>query len=140
MKIITLTGQLARRKACQAIQTAPENYVVRISEKIRSLEANSRMWACLTDISEQVDWYGNKLSQTEWKDVFSASLKRQKVVPGLETGSFVVCGQSTSKMTKSDFSDLLEVINAFAAEQGVVWSDMAAPLAAGGANLNQQEK
>jgi hypothetical protein len=76
----------------------------------------------LTDISRQVDWYGNKLSQEEWKSVFSSALKKQKVVPGLD-GGFVVCGQSTSKMTKSEFSELLELIAAFGANNGVKFND-----------------
>jgi hypothetical protein len=36
-----------------------------------------------------------------------------------------MCGISTSKMSKQRFSDLLEIINAFGAEQGVKWSDPA---------------
>ena len=76
------------------------------------------MWAQLEDISRQVDWYGQKLTKEEWKDVFSAALKRQKVVPGLD-GGFVVCGQRTSKMGKREMADLLELMNAFCAERGV---------------------
>ena len=72
----------------------------------------------LADISAQVDWYGQRLTSDEWKDVFSASLKRQNVVPGLD-GGFVVCGQRTSKMTKGEMSDLVELMNAFCAERGV---------------------
>jgi hypothetical protein len=43
-------------------------------------------------------------------------------VPGLD-GGFVVCGQSTSKMTKSEFSELLELIAAFGANNGVKFND-----------------
>lgn len=84
----------------------------------RSDAQNRRLWAMLTDISAQVDWYGHKLTSEEWKDVFSASLKRTKVVPGLD-GGFVVCGQSTSKMTKAEMSELQELMEAFGAEKGV---------------------
>lgn len=72
----------------------------------------------LADISAQVDWYGQKLTSEEWKDVFSASLKRTKVVPGLD-GGFVVCGQSTSKMTKAEMCELQELMEAFGAEKDV---------------------
>ena len=51
-------------------------------------------WAMLTDISNQVDWYGQKLTPEEWKEVFTAAMKKQKVVPGID-GGFVVCGSST---------------------------------------------
>ena len=84
----------------------------------RSDAQNRRLWAMLADISAQVDWYGQKLTSEEWKDVFSASLKRTKVVPGLD-GGFVVCGQSTSKMTKAEMAELQELMEAFGAQQGV---------------------
>ena len=92
--------------------------VLEIRPEKRSDAQNRRLWAMLTDISAQVDWYGHKLTSEEWKDVFSASLKRTKVVPGLD-GGFVVCGQSTSKMTKAEMSELQELMEAFGAEKGV---------------------
>ena len=67
-----------------------------LKERTRSTEQNARMWAMLTDVSRQVDWYGRKLKPEEWKHVFSASLKKQDVVPGLD-GGFVVLGLSTSR-------------------------------------------
>jgi hypothetical protein len=87
----------------------------------RSTAQNARMWAMLTEISEQVVWHGRKLTPEEWKHVFSAALKRQDVVPGLE-GGFVVLGQSTSKMTKAEMGELQTLMEAFGAQQGVMFS------------------
>jgi hypothetical protein len=101
---------------------APDGFVVTISEPTRTLEQNALMWPLLQEVSRQVDWYGQKLTDEEWKDVFSASLKKQKVVPGLD-GGFVVCGQRTSKMSKKEFSELIELIYAFGAQKGVKFSD-----------------
>ena len=84
----------------------------------RSDAQNRRLWAMLADISAQVDWYGQKLTSEEWKDVMSASLKRTKVVPGLD-GGFVVCGQSTSRMTRAEMCELQELMEAFGVQQGV---------------------
>ena len=92
--------------------------VVEVRPETRSLEQNARLWAMLTDISKQVDWYGQKLTPDEWKDVFSAAMKRTKVVPGLD-GGFVVCGQSTSKMTIAEMCELQELMEAFGAQKGV---------------------
>ena len=108
----------SRDRALQAVRNAPDGMCVVIKEPTRTLEQNSALWPLLAAISEQVDWYGQRLTPEEWKDVFSAALKKQKVVPGLD-GGFVVCGQRTSKMGKREFSDLLELANAFAAERGV---------------------
>lgn len=117
------------QQAHQAIQTAwmhakgwllasDTRLTLEIRPEKRSDAQNRRLWAMLADISAQVDWYGQKLTSEEWKDVFSASLKRTKVVPGLD-GGFVVCGQSTSKMTKSEMCELQELMEAFGAEKGV---------------------
>ncbi len=118
MSYFRLVHAEARKRAASAIMDAPDGYIVRIAEPTRTLESNALLWVLLGEVSKQVEWYGSKLTAEEWKDVFSASLKKQKVVPALD-GGFVVCGQRTSKMTKSEFSDLIELIQAFGAERGV---------------------
>jgi len=79
---------------------------------------NSLLWPWLTAISKGVDWYGQHLTNEEWKDVLTASLKRERVVPGIN-GGFVVLGQHTSEMSKKDFSELLELTIAFATQHGI---------------------
>lgn len=96
--------------------------VVKLGRKKRSNSMNAKLWAMLTDISLQVEWYGRKLDTDDWKHVFTAALKNQEAVPGIN-GGFVVLGVHTSKMNKSDFSQLIELIYAFGAEHKVVWSD-----------------
>ena len=119
-RIFILAHTVARQGAMHAVAHAPAGYVVEIKPKTRSLEQNSRMWAMLADISNQVEWYGKKLTPEAWKCVFSASLKKQDVVPGL-SGDFVVIGQSTSQMTIREMGDLMELMEAFGAERGVVF-------------------
>ena len=115
-------------QAHQAIETAwthakvwlmaGHRLTLEVRPEKRSDAQNRRLWAMLADISAQVDWYGQKLTSEEWKDVMSASLKRTKVVPGLD-GGFVVCGQSTSRMTRAEMCELQELMEAFGAQQGV---------------------
>lgn len=112
----------ARQRAVQAIIQAPDGYHAIIREATRTLDQNARMWAMLTDVSKQVAWHGQHLTPEEWKDVFTAALKRQKVVPGLD-GGFVVIGARTSRMTKSDLSELMELMAAFGAEREVRFGD-----------------
>ena len=104
----------------KAALVAGHRMVLEVKPQTRSLEQNSRLWAMLTDISEQVEWYGRKLSPDDWKNVFTASLKKQDVVPGLD-GGFVVLGVSTSKMTKGEMSDLQTLMEAFGVEKGVIF-------------------
>jgi len=52
--------------------------------------------------------------------MFTASLKKSRVMPNLDNTGFMILGQRTSKMGKREFSDLLELILAFGAGRGVV--------------------
>lgn len=123
-RLFILSHDQARRNALEAVKTAPQGYAVKVEEPTRSLEQNARLWSLLTDISEQVDWYGKRLTPEDWKHVFSASLRRLEVVPNLDGTGFVALGMSTSRMTRRELSDLMELIAAFGAERGVEWSEM----------------
>lgn len=112
----------ARRRALEYVKNAPDGYVVQVKPKTRSLEQNARLWALLRDVSEQVEWYGRKLSPAGWKDIFSAALKKQDVVPGID-GGFVVMGQHTSLMSIKEMSDLMTLIESFGASRGVRFKD-----------------
>lgn len=94
---------------------------VTVADEKRSDAQNRRLWAMLRDVSNQVEWYGQMLSDEDWKNVFSASVEKQRAVPGLD-GGFVVMGISTRKQSKSWFADMFEVMEAFAAERGVKWT------------------
>lgn len=95
---------------------------VTIGRERRSLDQNAKLWPMLTDLHEQVDWYGNRPTAEEWKHIITASIQRQAVYPGID-GGFVVCGLSTSRMRKKQFCELVEAIYAFGDQQGVEWSE-----------------
>lgn len=120
--IFALTHAQSRQNAAQAVMQAPDGYFVTLKPATRSLEANARMWAMLTEISRQVNWHGRKLTPEEWKHVFTAALTKQDVVPGIE-GGFVVLGKATSTMTKGEMSELQTLIEAFGAQQNVKFTD-----------------
>lgn len=117
--IYVLSHPTARKRALEAVQTAPDGYVVTIKEATRNLEQNAALWALLGEISSQVDWHGQKLTPEDWKAVFTATLRKLRVVPNLDGTGFVALGQSTRKMTKSEFSELIELATAFAVQHGV---------------------
>jgi hypothetical protein len=90
----------------------------------RTLSQNRKMWPMLTDVSKQVNWYGEKLDNEDWKDVFMSSLNKQRAVPGID-GGFVGLSKRTSKLDKEGFAQLIEVIYAFGSEHNVAWSEPA---------------
>lgn len=93
-----------------------------LRRKARSLSQNKKMWPMLTDVSKQVNWYGEKLDNEDWKDVCMSSLNKQRAVPGID-GGFVGLSKRTSKLDKEGFAQLIEVIYAFGSEQNVAWSE-----------------
>ncbi|WP_110946484.1 recombination protein NinB [Pseudomonas bohemica] len=95
--------------------------LVVIKDEKRPDVSNRKMWAMLRDVSQQVEWYGKKLSDEDWKHIFSASVEKQRAVPGLD-GGFVVLGISTRRQSQKWFSDLFEVMHAFGAEHEVRWT------------------
>lgn len=122
-----LTTPVARQNAARAVSAAPEGMICEIKPRTRSLEANAKMWAMLTDISKQVKWPINGVMETlspeDWKDVLSASLSQENRIAQGVRGGFVMLGKRTSKMGIREMSDLIEFMNAFGAEQNVVWSE-----------------
>lgn len=125
MRSLIITGEAARKAICRHVLSAPEGHVVKISEPTRNLEQNAKMWAMLADLEHQCHWHGVKLVAEEWKDLLSAGLVQSKVVPNLEGNGFVILGQRTSKLTKSQFSALIELIYSFGSERNVEWTDPA---------------
>ena len=109
-------GKSGHSSPARLSRSAPERRMTTMAlpSETRTLDQNARLWAYLGEVSRQVEWHGQKLLDTEWKDVFTAALKRQKVVPGLD-GGFVVLGTSTRKMTKQEMTELMELIAAFGA-------------------------
>jgi hypothetical protein len=109
---------------------------VTIREARRTTEQNAKLWAMLNEVSDQVEWYGQRLSPEDFKHVFTAALKKQRVVPGLD-GGFVVLGQSTSRMSKAELSELIELVYAFGAERGVKFHDSEPNLEAAAQNVSE---
>lgn len=113
----------ARRTAAAKCMAAPDGWHCRIEQPTRNLEQSAKMWAMLTDVSDQIDWYGKKLSPEDWKHIFTSSLKKMDVVPNFEGTGFVALGLSTSKMSKKEMSDLIDLISAFGIERGVKFKE-----------------
>jgi hypothetical protein len=121
---LIIRDDIQRARAIEIIRATPEDHevVIRPHKSKRSLDQNAKMWAMLSDVSRQVEWYGRHLSPEDWKDVFTAALKRLDVVPGIE-GGFVVIGAHTSKMSVQEMADMIECIYAFGSERDVVWTE-----------------
>jgi hypothetical protein len=117
---IILANDAMRRKATEWAATAPDGTRVEFKAPKRSLPQNDRMWLMLTDIAQQVEWHGLRLTPDDWKLIFLDALKREvRAVPNIDGNGFVNLGRSSSDLSKAEFSDLMELISAFAAQRNV---------------------
>lgn len=125
IKEFRLTHELARNSAINLIKQLPVDSKhplrVVIDEDKRSLAQNRMMWQVLTDISNQVMWQGENLNPEEWKHLITANLHGQKCVKGIQ-GGLVFMGQSTRRMNKKEFADVVTCAEQFGAENGVKFS------------------
>ena len=122
MKSVRLATPAARQLAASYCMEAPENWRVKFEPPTRSVEQNALMWTRLHQLARELTWDGERLTAHEWKDLLSACLRKQKVVRGIE-GGLVFLGERTSRMSKDEMSNLLDLMDAFAAQRGVVFED-----------------
>lgn len=119
---IILNTPQAKATATTWIAKAPPETVATFKRNKRSIPQNDRMWAMLTEVSEQVMWHGLWLDSEDWKKIFMKGLKRElRLVPDLDGTGFVDLSNSTSDLTKEEHSGLMELISAFGAQHGVTF-------------------
>lgn len=122
--VLVLGSSAVREKAIRWIRTAPVNTRLTFQEPKRSLPQNDRFWAMLTDVAQQVPYHGLKLSPDDYKLLFLDALKREvRMVPNLDGNGFVSLGRSSSDLSKQEMSELMEIIAAWGAANGVVFHD-----------------
>lgn len=124
-RLYRLVHPEARRRAADECMSAPDGWIVKISEPTRSLEQNSAQWPILQAFSEQLQWPVNgvmsRMSDGEWKDILTAAFRQEqpRIAAGLD-GGLVMLGFRTREFGKREFSDWLEFLHATAAARGVV--------------------
>lgn len=119
---VILAGSSQRQLAKGLIDAAPDGAVVNVREAKRTLDQSAKMWAMLSDLSRAQPG-GRKCTADTWKLLaMHASGHACQFEIGLNGQPFPT-GYSSSNLTKSRMSDLIEWMYAFGAEHGVVWSE-----------------
>ena len=118
--LLVLWNDATRAKAIDWIRRAPAETRVTFQGPKRTLPQNDKLHAMITDIQTQILWHGQRLSMADWKLVFMAALKQEtRIVPNIDGTGFVQLGRSTANLSSQEMSDLLLIIEAFAARYGV---------------------
>lgn len=121
--MMTLRTKDDRQRASSWVEKAPPGTRLEFKAPRRSLPQNDLLWSMLTDISRQVVWYDEKLSPADWKDMLTSALRKARVIPGID-GGYVPLGLRTSDLSKEEFSNLLDLANAFGQQKNVRFSHL----------------
>ena len=119
---VQLIDEARRARAHHYIDRAPEGWQVTLTPPTRSTPQNAAMWALLNDI-RRAKPDGRDMPAEKWKAIFMESLgHKAEFVPNLDQTSFLCLGYRSSRLTKGEFSDLIECILEYGARKGVRWS------------------
>lgn len=97
---------------------------VEVKEMTRSVEQNAKLHATLSDIAKQIEWAGKHRDVDTWKRLLTAAWLRARgesveILPAVDGHGVDVVFRRTSNLTVRECAELLEFVQAWAAEQGV---------------------
>ena len=93
-----------------------------ISAPRRTLDQSAKMWAMLSDISRAKP-EGRSITPDVWKSLFLHSLDHAtRFEMALDGRGMVPVGFRTSRLSKDQMSELIEVIAEYGARHNVQWS------------------
>lgn len=110
--------------ALKAALMAGRRMVVKVEQETRSLAENAMLHALLSQISRQVEWAGAKRDPDVWKRLLTASWCRARgehveMLPALDGHGVDIVFRRTSQLTRAECAELIEFVQAWAAEHGV---------------------
>jgi hypothetical protein len=132
----TLTIQLFNRQQARAalqsqlypflaaVLQADQRYTLEVRPETRSLKENALLHSLLTQISNQIEWAGQKRDAETWKRLMTAAWLRAtgqqvEILPAIDGHGIDVVFRKTSKLSRAECADLIEFVLAWSTEQGV---------------------
>jgi hypothetical protein len=120
--VFRIFGEIARQRLLEAIRKAPIPFIAELDEPRRTSEQNKKMHAMLTDVAKAKP-EGRVYDTEVWKCLFMDDLGfKPRWVPSLDGQGVVNTGYRSSRLNKSQMSDMIERMYAYGAEQ-IQWAD-----------------
>lgn len=118
--VLILNTRADRLRAHHGIDRAPNGYVLELREPKRSDEQNRALWGLLNQIQRQrPEHNGVAMTPELWKATFMDALNSEcTIMPKLDGKGFFPL-HSTSRLTKAEFADLLTLMLAWCAQEGL---------------------
>ena len=117
-----LNGGASRDRAKALIDRAPAGFVATVSEPRRTKEQNDKLWAMLSNVSQSMP-EGRRHTPEDWKCIFmNAAGWEVQFLDGLDGRPFP-SGFRSSRMSVKQMIDLIEYVQSYGDQHGVVWTD-----------------
>lgn len=125
----------ARRRAIQAVQEAPDGFMVQVSEPAKKRIQEEKYHAMIGDIAKQCEFMSGKMDADDWKrllvDMFSKVMRDLgtplhhdgRVIPSLDFERVVQLGIQTREFRVAEAANFIEYLYAFGSDRGVIWSE-----------------
>jgi hypothetical protein len=118
-----LINQDTKVYVCRQVMQAEFGKVVIVQDPTRTLEANAKLHAMLSDIAKQAKYMGKARTVDFWKALFVsgwmvATKQQTENCPGLE-GEYFILRESTATMSGKKLASVIEYISAWAAQEGI---------------------
>lgn len=112
----------------KAALLAGHRLIVEVRPETRSLLQNAKLHALIGDIARQVPWAGAHRSPEVWKRLLVAAWLRARgeqleVLPALDGHGVDIVFERTSRLGRAECAELIEYVQAWAAQHGVQCSD-----------------
>lgn len=134
-KVFIFAHAEARRRAVQAIQEAPDGWMVVLSEPVKKRIQEEKYHAMIGDIAKQCEFMGQKHDAEDWKrllvDMFARIMRDAgtpihhdgRVLPSLDHERVVQLGIQTKDFYVKEAAEFIEYLYAFGADRGVIWTE-----------------
>ena len=122
---LILANPSVRARAKAMIDAAIEGTRIVFRDPKRTSDQNSKMWPMLQELADQTDWHGRVLKKEGWKMVLMSGLRDEiDPIPNWKGDGVIDLNSSTSELSVSEMSSLIEMIYAFGAQRSVVFNDI----------------
>ena len=102
-----------------------------MTDNTRTIEQNRLMWSLLADLSAQVIWHGDRLTDVQWKRAMMAGMPGGQGVTMIKNPhgpGYIDVGSGSSRLKVSEMAELMEIIIAFGEQHGVTWKLLPPPV------------
>jgi len=113
-----LIDDKAKKICCDAVKTAPNNYVVTIEPRNRTIEQNRYYWALCKAVAEQKPENGVFYRADVWHEMFKKAFVPSQIQE-LPDKTTITMYKSTTKLTLKEFSILIESVMEFCRENNI---------------------